>query len=192
MSCILKSVNCGGKNERFEMSGGPQKYWSVLNSSRLVIDLGRDSKGIVFVSESVWSLAIETTVGLLNIEALETSFVVCCGKRCHAEQGSIVKFCSAVNFAGSSEANSGFATKSSSLARGICNQVKDLGSCPSRLCEDLGPSECIASSPRDNFRVEGGRRGTTKSTPSKTSDMTKDSKKGGSFETNEVADKAIP
>ena len=74
-----------------------------------------------------------------------------------------------------------------SFKPGTEKQVIDFGSCSRRSLADTGFTEYRGERPKFNFRIEGGRRGSNKSRPSKWLTM-KDSKNGGSFETNEAGD----
>ena len=85
------------------------------------------------------------------------------------------------NVDGSNEINSGFGTESRTEV-GTFNQVNDFGSCSRRFCEAATPSEYFEDSPNDSLRVEGGRRGTTKSTPINL-ETPNVSNEGGSLET---------
>ncbi|MBL8026215.1 MAG: hypothetical protein JNL74_07380 [Fibrobacteres bacterium] len=92
------------------------------------------------------------------------------------------------NVDGKCDTNSGLVLKSISFEDGTFNQVSDFGSCSRRFLVDNTGSAYLFRQ-KSNFRIEGGSRGTTKSRPFNKLVTTNDSKDGGSFETNEVADK---
>ena len=90
------------------------------------------------------------------------------------------------NVDGSNEINSGFITEPRTELRSS-NQVNDFGSCSRRFCEVVASSEYLEHMPNDSVRVEGGRRGTTNSTPINLTTPNV-SNEGGSLETNDDVD----
>ena len=94
-----------------------------------------------------------------------------------------------INVDGSNEINSGFSTEPRTES-GTCKQVNDFGSCSRKLWGDMTPSEQLEREPNDSLRVEGGRRGTTNSTPLNLPTWNV-SNEGGSLETNDDVDISV-
>ena len=155
-----------------------------------MIDLGRESNGIEIISCWTPSSSVSFEAAFQRYPGgLQTSVVKFDGKRDHAEQGKAGMMSSSCNVDGKCDVSSGFVSKSLSIKSGTCNQVNDFGSCSRRFLDDTGVLEYFGRLLKLNFRIEGGRRGTNKSSPSNEK-VTKDFKDRGSFETNEVVDKS--